>query len=118
MSAEPVRRKVTLNALRRKKAAGERITSIGSTTPMAAIADRVGFDLLVVGNAGPMSLLAHPDPTTVTFEEQLFLTRAVRAAWRASVSWSGTCRSAATTLRRLKLSKAPCASCARAGPTW
>ncbi|MFC3692864.1 3-methyl-2-oxobutanoate hydroxymethyltransferase [Chenggangzhangella methanolivorans] len=78
MSAEPVRRKVTLNALRRKKAAGERITSIGVyDAPMAAIADRVGFDLLVVGNAGPMSLLAHPDPTTVTFEEQLFLTRAV-----------------------------------------
>lgn len=78
MTADPVRRKVTLNALRRKKAAGERITSIGVyDAPMAAIADRVGFDLLVVGNAGPMSLLAHPDPTTVTFEEQLFLTRAV-----------------------------------------
>lgn len=41
------------------------------------MADRVGFDLLIVGNAGPMSLLGHADPTTVTFEEQLFLTRAV-----------------------------------------
>ena len=78
MTAESARRKVTLNALRRKKAEGRRITSIGVyDAPMAAIADRVGFDLLVVGNAGPMSLLAHPDPTTVTFEEQLFLTRAV-----------------------------------------
>lgn len=78
MTIQSARRKITLNALRRKKAAGERITSIGVyDAPMAAIADRVGFDLLVVGNAGPMSLLAHADPTTVTFEEQLFLTRAV-----------------------------------------
>ena len=75
---ETRRKKVTLNALREKKRRGERITSIGVyDAPMAAIADRVGFDLLVNGNAGPMSLLAHPDPTTVTFEEQLFLTRAV-----------------------------------------
>jgi 3-methyl-2-oxobutanoate hydroxymethyltransferase len=75
---EPRRKKVTLNTLREKKRRGERITSIGVyDAPMAAIADRVGFDLLVNGNAGPMSLLAHPDPTTVTFEEQLFLTRAV-----------------------------------------
>lgn len=76
--AQAQRKKVTLNNLRDKKARGERITSIGVyDAPMAAIADRVGFDLLIVGNAGPMALLAHPDPTTVTFEEQLFLTRAV-----------------------------------------
>lgn len=76
--SEIKRTRVTLNALRRKKKDGVRITSIGVyDAPMAAIADRVGFDLLIVGNAGPMSLLAHPDPTTVSFEEQLFLTRAV-----------------------------------------
>lgn len=75
---EQRRKKVTLNYLREKKRKGERITSIGVyDAPMAAIADRVGFDILVNGNAGPMSLLGHPDPTTVTFEEQLFLTRAV-----------------------------------------
>ena len=76
--AEEKRRKVTLNHIRGKKERGERITSIGVyDAPMAAIADRVGFDLLINGNAGPMSLLGHPDPTTVTFEEQLFLTKAV-----------------------------------------
>ena len=76
--AEERRRKVTLNHIRGKKERGERITSIGVyDAPMAAIADRVGFDLLINGNAGPMSLLGHPDPTTVTFEEQLFLTKAV-----------------------------------------
>lgn len=74
----PARKKVTLNYLRDKKRKGERITSIGVyDAPMAAIADRVGFDLLINGNAGPMSLLGHADPTTVTFEEQLMLTKAV-----------------------------------------
>lgn len=72
------RKRVTLNTLRQKKAAGELITSIGVyDAPMAVMADRVGFDLLIVGNAGPMSLLGHEDPTSVSFEEQLFLTRAV-----------------------------------------
>lgn len=75
---EVKRKKVTLNSLREKKRRGERITSVGVyDSPMAAIADRVGFDLLINGNAGPMSLLGHPDPTTVTFEEQLYLTKAV-----------------------------------------
>ena len=76
--SEPARKKVTLNYLRQKKAKGEMITSLGVyDAPMAAIADRVGFDLLIVGNAGPMSLFAHKDPTTVKFEEQLFMTQAV-----------------------------------------
>jgi 3-methyl-2-oxobutanoate hydroxymethyltransferase len=75
---ETKRSRMTLNGLRKKKADRQRITAIGVyDAPMAAIADRVGFDLMVVGNAGPMSLLGHADPTTVTFEEQLMLTRAV-----------------------------------------
>lgn len=72
------RKKVTIKSVHDKKRAGQKITSIGVyDAPMAAIADRVGFDFLVVGNAGPMALLGHPDPTTVKFEEQLALTRAV-----------------------------------------
>ena len=75
------RKKVTLNYLRQKKARKERITSIGVyDSPMAAIADRVGFDLLIIGNAGPMALFGHADPTTVKFEEQLFMTQAVSRA--------------------------------------
>lgn len=75
---EVSRKKVTLNSLRAKKARHELITAIGVyDSPMASIADRVGFDLLVVGNAGPMALLGHSDPTTVLFEEQLTLTKAV-----------------------------------------
>ncbi|ATE61591.1 3-methyl-2-oxobutanoate hydroxymethyltransferase [Thauera sinica] len=82
MTEQP-RKKITLNTLRAKKQRGELITSIGVyDAPMAHIADRVGFDLLIVGNAGPMSLLGHEDPTTVSFEEQLFLTRAVSRSTR------------------------------------
>jgi 3-methyl-2-oxobutanoate hydroxymethyltransferase len=72
------RKKVTLKSMQLKKHKKERITSIGVyDSPMAAIADRIGFDLLIIGNAGPMSLFGHKDPTTVKFEEQLYMTQAV-----------------------------------------
>ncbi len=72
------KRKVTLKSLREKKRKGERITSIGVyDAPLAAISDQVGFDLLIIGNAGPMSIFGHADPTTVKFEEHLFMTQAV-----------------------------------------
>lgn len=51
--------------------------SVYMTRPWAAIADEIGFDLLINGNAGPMSLLGHPTPMTVRFEEQLVLMQAV-----------------------------------------
>ena len=72
------RKKVTLKYLQQKKLKKQRITSIGVyDSPMAAISDRIGFDLLIIGNAGPMSLFGHKDPTTVRFEEQLYMTQAV-----------------------------------------
>lgn len=72
------RRKVTVKSLLAKKQNGEKIVAIGVyDAPMAAIADEVGFDLLINGNAGPMSLLGHKTPMTVRFEEQLILTQAV-----------------------------------------
>jgi 3-methyl-2-oxobutanoate hydroxymethyltransferase len=75
---EEARKKITLKYLQQKKQRKERITSIGVyDSPMAAIADRIGFDLLINGNAGPMSLFGHKDPTTVKFEEQLFMTQAI-----------------------------------------
>jgi 3-methyl-2-oxobutanoate hydroxymethyltransferase len=81
--ASEVRRKTTIKKLMQKKAEGERITSLGVyDAPMAQIADRVGFDLLMNGNAGPMSLLGHPDPVRVRFEEQLILTQAVARVTR------------------------------------
>src|SRR5574337_1652168 len=72
------RRKVTVKSSLDKKAAGETIVALGVyDSPMAAIADEIGFDLLINGNAGPMSLLGHTTPMTVRLEEQLILTRAV-----------------------------------------
>lgn len=69
-----------------KKARRELIAAIGVyDSPMAAIADRIGFDLLVVGNAGPMALLGHSDPTSVLFEEQLTLTKAVSRVARYGI---------------------------------
>src|SRR3546814_16652861 len=77
MSTEK-RKKVTIKHLLNKKANGEMIVSLGVyDAPMAAIADEIGFDLLINGNAGPMSLLGHPTPLTVRYEEQLILTQAV-----------------------------------------
>ena len=77
MSVEK-RKKVTIKHLLDKKKNKEMIVSLGVyDAPMAAIADEIGFDLLINGNAGPMSLLGHPTPLTVRFEEQLILTQAV-----------------------------------------
>lgn len=72
------RRKVTVKLLQDKKERSEIIVSLGVyDSPMATIADEIGFDLLINGNAGPMSLLGHPTPMTVRFEEQLVLMQAV-----------------------------------------
>ena len=72
------RRKVTVKLLQERKDRGEMIVALGVyDSPMAAIADEIGFDLLINGNAGPMSLLGHPTPMTVRFDEQLVLMQAV-----------------------------------------
>lgn len=72
------RKKMTPQMLLDKKARGESIVALGVyDAPMAAIADEIGFDLLINGNAGSMSLLGHATPMTVRFEEQLVLMQAV-----------------------------------------
>lgn len=72
------RTKVTIKTLLRKKERNEAIVAIGVyDSPMTSIAEDVGFDMLINGNAGPMSLLGHAHPMTVRFEEQLVLTQAV-----------------------------------------
>jgi 3-methyl-2-oxobutanoate hydroxymethyltransferase len=72
------RRKVTIKQLLEKKRQKEIIRAIGVyDAPMAKIADRVGFDMLINGNGGPMSILGHAHPMGVLYEEQLALTKAV-----------------------------------------
>ena len=54
------RRKVTVKNILDKKARKEPIVALGVyDAPMAAISDEIGFDMLINGNAGPMSLLGH-----------------------------------------------------------
>ncbi len=80
------RRKVTVKLLQERKDRGEMIVALGVyDSPMAAIADEIGFDLLINGNAGPMSLLGHPTPMTVRFDEQLVLMQAVSRVVRWSL---------------------------------
>ena len=75
---EQKRKKVTVKQLLEMKKRKEMIVAIGVyDSPMAAIADEIGFELLINGNAGPMSLLGHKTPMTVRYEEQLILTQAV-----------------------------------------
>ncbi|ART67333.1 hypothetical protein BTO20_00820 [Mycobacterium dioxanotrophicus] len=78
MTTTAPRRRVTIKQLHEKKRKGEIITTLGVyDAPMAKIAERIGFDMVMNGNGGPMSILGHSDPTTVLFEEQLALTKAV-----------------------------------------
>lgn len=47
---------------------------------MAVAADRVGFELFVIGNSGPMSLLGYTESTAVRSEALLFMCKAVKRA--------------------------------------
>lgn len=76
--SEPKRRKMTVKEVLAKKQRREPLVCVAAyDAPMAAIADEIGFDILINGNAGPMSLLGHSTPMTVRFEEQLILSQAV-----------------------------------------
>jgi len=75
---ENKRRKITIKDIAKRKRDKEMLVCVAAyDAPLAAIADEVGFDLLINGNAGPMSLLGHQTPLSVRFEEQLILSQAV-----------------------------------------
>jgi 3-methyl-2-oxobutanoate hydroxymethyltransferase len=75
------RKKVTIQQLQKMKAEGTRICALGVyDTPMAVVADRIGFELFVIGNSGPMSLLGYTESTTVRPEDLLFMCKAVKRA--------------------------------------
>ena len=72
------RKKVTVRTLQQMKAQGKKIAALGVyDSPMAAIADAVGFEILMIGNSGPMSLLGYRNSTTIRREDLLYMTRAV-----------------------------------------
>lgn len=75
---EKKRKKVTIRQLHDMKQRKELIVALGVyDSPMAAMADRIGFEMLVIGNSGPMSLFGHRSATTIKPHELLFMTQAV-----------------------------------------
>jgi 3-methyl-2-oxobutanoate hydroxymethyltransferase len=72
------RKKVTIRQLHRMKSEGRKIAALGVyDAPMAAIADRIGFEIMMIGNSGPMSLLGYRDSAKVRREDLLYMTQAV-----------------------------------------
>ncbi|MCX7307006.1 MAG: 3-methyl-2-oxobutanoate hydroxymethyltransferase [Afipia sp.] len=74
-------KKVTIQQLRKMKADGTRICALGVyDTPMAVVADRIGFEIFIIGNSGPMSLLGYKESSAVHPEDLFYMTRAVKRA--------------------------------------
>lgn len=73
------RRKVTIPQLMAKKKRREPITMLAVYDfPTAIVADQLGFDILCTSDSGGMVLFGHESTVTVTFEEVLFMTQAVK----------------------------------------
>lgn len=71
----------------KKKKAGEPILSVGVfDTQTARVADRVGMDLLMIGDAGGICLLGHRSMTDISVGDMVVMTQAVaRGTERAMV---------------------------------
>jgi 3-methyl-2-oxobutanoate hydroxymethyltransferase len=82
-NATPERRKTTLRQLADMKRSGSRIAALGVyDSPMAAIADEIGFELFVIGNSGPMSLLGYREAARVPALDLECMTAAVSRVTR------------------------------------
>jgi 3-methyl-2-oxobutanoate hydroxymethyltransferase len=88
MSGEVAGTKVTIPALHEKKRRGEKIFGVVAWDyHMAAIADRVGVDIVSVGDTVGKNLWGHDNPLEVTMDEMIVVTKAVRrGVTRALVS--------------------------------
>jgi len=77
-SPAPARRKVTIPALMAKMKKNEAIVQMAIYDYRSAvIADRLGIDILCVSDSGGMILFGHKSTVTVTFEEVMFMAKAV-----------------------------------------
>ena len=73
--------KVTIDALRKKKQRGEKITRVVLWDyPMACIADRVGVDMILVGDSLGMCVLGYENTLPVTMEDMVHHCKAVTRA--------------------------------------
>lgn len=71
--------KVTLEALRAMKASGRKIVGVVAWDyQMACIADRVGVEIVSVGDSVGVNLWGQANPLEVTLDEMLVVCRAVR----------------------------------------
>lgn len=81
MPGQVKRRKTTINSLNERKAMKQKITALGVyDSPMASIADQIGFDMFIIGNSGPMSLFGYETSTSVEPDDLLFMCQAVDRA--------------------------------------
>lgn len=77
------RRKLTLPALAEMKAAGRKVVMVTAYDhPVALAAERAGVDIVLVGDSAAMTVLGYDSTTSVTVEEMLMLTAAVRRGLR------------------------------------
>ncbi len=78
------RRKLTLPALAEMKAEGRKVVMVTAYDhPGALAAERAGVDIVLVGDSAAMTVLGHDSTTSVSVEEMLMLTAAVRRGLRA-----------------------------------
>lgn len=71
--------KVTLQSLQEKKDRGEKIVGVVTWDyQMALIVDRVGVDIISVGDTVGMNLWGQPNPFEITMDQMVTVTQAVR----------------------------------------
>ncbi len=76
---QSTRTKCTIHTLADRKHRGERITALTAVDyPSARLVDEAGIDLVLVGDSLAMTVLGHSDTLSVTMDEMLHHTRAVR----------------------------------------